>query len=362
MYIHLGLLIILILINLIPDRVLDRKKIILPFSFLVVLVYWSIRYDYGLDYWNYYDLFYSGRSSFDKGTTEYLFFNFMNIWDYYYQFIIVDSVLIVITLYHIVRKYVSPNYYWLFFFFLFAVPSFHFVLISAMRSSIAACILYWAYDLFYISKKRWLPYYVMVIFASLFHTSALAFLILPIIHFALSRMSGNMIFLIFILLDFIQVTDSSTIFSWIVSLSDLTESYNHYSDIVRGSNFNGLVFRSLVLFPSYYICKNFSTVRVNRASRGIFILAFFFLIIEMIGLDFQGRFTVYLYPFFIFALFCTVPQLSREQKLIALTPYFVYIIYNLFDYYQVLLMNINGVWSRGNYYYYHTIFDAPTLP
>lgn len=362
MKVHLTLLLILLLLNLIPDKIIDRKKIILPFSFLLVLVYWAIRYDYGLDYWNYYNLFYSGMDSYTKGTTELLFFRFINLFAHYYQFIIVHSLVVVVSLYYLVRKHVSSNYYWLFFFFLMAVPAFHFNLISAMRSTMAACILYWAYEFCYISKKRWFLYSALVITASLFHTSALAFLLLPLIHLALYKTKGWVIFSILLLFDILQMFYSNAIFNWVISFSDVTSSYETYSELLTGSNINGLIARSIVLLPTFYMCRCFDKNKSVYETRDIFILAFFYLLISMIGLNFQGRFSAYQFPYFIVALLFTCSQLGKKDRIIALAPYIIYILYSLNVYYQSLLINLYGVWSSGNMYFYHTIFDAPALP
>lgn len=362
MNVHITLLLILLLLNLIPDKIIDRKKIILPFSFLLVLVYWAIRYDYGLDYWNYYNLFYSEKTAFSKGTTEFLFFRFLNLFDYYYQFIIVHSLVVVISLFYLVRKHIPSNYYWLFFFFLMAVPGFHFNLISAMRSTMAACVLYWAYEFCYISKKRWLLYFALVIVASLFHTSALAFLILPLIHLTIYKTRGWIIFSILIFFDILQVFYGNAIFNWVISFSDVTSGYDSYSEIVKGSNVNGLVFRSIVLFPAFYMCRCFDKIKSDYEVRDLFILAFFYLLISMVGLNFQGRFTAYLFPYFIAALLFTCLQIGKKDRIIVLVPYIIYILYGLNVYYNSLILNLYGIWSEGNMYFYHTIFDAPSFP
>lgn len=57
MIVHFLLILILCGLNLIPVSLSFRKKYILPFSFLCIGLFMGLRYDYGLDYWNYYEAF-----------------------------------------------------------------------------------------------------------------------------------------------------------------------------------------------------------------------------------------------------------------------------------------------------------------
>jgi len=363
MVVHILLLIILLVINLLPEYWIDRKKYVLPFSFILILIYWSIRYDYGLDYWNYYNAFYSGVTENARGTRETWFYAFFGWFDYYYQAVIAESVIIAVTFFYFARKYVSTQFYWLFFLLLFSVPGLHFNLISAMRSTMAACVLYWAFDLCYISKRRWLLYIVLVLVASQFHTSALAFVVLPLVHYAFNKAHGMVVFLVLVLFDILQMFFANSIYNWIITLSVLTADYDNYSAVVQSANINGFIVRSAILYPTFFICNYYDKIRtVDTFYRQVFILAFFYLAVAMIGLNFQGRFTVYLFPFFMLALANTCNNVDKNKKWVILLPYFIILLLGFIGYYNALLDNINGHWSEGNPYYYHTIFEAPSLP
>ena len=92
MQVHLVLLAILVIINLFPDSFIDRKKYILPISFLLILVYWAIRYDYGLDYWNYYNSFYEGtEGKLSRGFGERAYYVFTGLFSKFYQVIVAQS-------------------------------------------------------------------------------------------------------------------------------------------------------------------------------------------------------------------------------------------------------------------------------
>lgn len=362
MRVHLALLFIILFLNLIPEKRINRKKYILPLSFLLILAYWALRYDYGLDYWNYYQGFTEGQTEKNWGFGERWFYMFANLFPYYYQFIIAHSLIVVVSLFHLVRKYIPTNCYWLFFFLLFCIPGLHYNLISAMRSTLAACILYWSFDWFYISRRRWLPFIASVFVATMFHTSAIVFLSLPFVHYSLDKINGRMIFALLVVADLLSMFYVNQLFEWAISQSSLTEGYDYYSETLQNFNFFGLLGKSVILFPTYYICTWYDKQKSDTIFRCVSILAFLGLFINMLGLNFQGRFTVYLYPFVIIAMALTCQYVKKNTRIIMLVPYSLSVIYFLVNYFNILLANITGRWAAGNPYFYHTIFDATSFP
>lgn len=360
MRVHLTLFVILLFLNLIPERLIDRKKYILPFSFLIVFVYWAIRFDYGLDYWNYLNGFYSGQSENRAGFGERYFYYLMHLFKYYYQWIIVHSAIVTISLYYLVRKHISPKTYWIFFVLLFVVPDFHFNLISAQRSTLAACVLYWGFELFYIRDKKWLPFIAMVFLAAMFHTSAILFLSIPLLYFLLSRVSGSAVFLILVVSTVLSLFITDNLYIFIVNSLQILMEYDYYSDIVGTRSFSAMLVTSVRLIPCWFICKQYR--KGDAVFDRISVLAFAYLIILFLYINFQGRFTVYLIPFFIIVLCKTVELSNKNERYIILLPFFLMLGYTLYMYYETLLDGINTQWSSGNMYFYHTIFEAPSLP
>lgn len=360
MIVHFTILALLLILNLIPENKINRKKYILPLSFFIVFIYWAIRYDYGLDYWNYYDTFYSDINENRAGFGEIWFYRIMRIFKHYYQWIIASSALIVITLYHLVIKYIPQRWYWLFFLLLFIVPDFHFNLISAQRSTMAACILLWAFDLFYIQRKRWLFYIGMVFIAAMFHTSALVFIIVPFFDLIIPKLSGRTIFIILVLSNVASLFSSTYIFEHVVRFFDIFNDYNYYFDVVGNRSLTSMLSGFLVLIPCWFICDNYK--RGNKVYDAAFTLALLYLIPDFLHVNFQGRYTVYLYIFFVIVLCTVLEQSNRQIRWFILIPYLFDISYGLYWYYWMLLSKINFEYSSGNMYYYHTIFEAPFLP
>lgn len=362
MEIHLGILAIVVLLNLIPDKFINRRKWILPISFLLILAYWALRYDYGLDYWDYLRSFYAGTEGKEsRGFGEPGYYIFANLFSSFYQVIIAQSIIVIGTLFYMVRKYVPTNCYWLFFILFLLVPRFHFVMISALRNSLAACVMFWAFDLCYINKKRWPLYIVFVFFAALFHTTALVFLVFPFIHYFFSRTRGMSVFTMLIIADILSLFVVNFLFNFIISQSELTETYANYDELIGESNLIGVIFKSVILIPAFFICKSYNKQKLNTPSRNLFVLSFFFLIIDLFGFNFGGRFTLYLYLFFIISLALTY-QNRKATRLVLLTPYLLYIVFGFYQYYQRLIEGLTNVYSEGNYLFYHTIFEASPLP
>lgn len=360
MQVHLLLLVALIIINLIPDKVIDRKKFILPLSFLLILVYWAIRYDYGLDYWDYYNAFYEGiEGKLSRGFGERAYYTLTSSFGRFYQVIVAQSVIVMVSLYHLVRKHIPSNCYWLFFLLFFLTPRFHFVLISALRNSFSVCILYWAFDYCYISKKRWAFFFLLVFIAMLFHTTAIAFIVFPFFHFIVSRFKGKEVFVWLIVLDVLSVFIVNEVFQYVISLSSFTETYDSYNDAVQNSSLFGAALKSIILIPAYYLCKTYDKQKRQDKGHKLFILAFFFLAIELFGINFGGRFTLYLFVFFIIALSITY-QYYKKRRLALLIPYLLFVLYSFYIYY--IRLSTELLFNEGNYLFYHTIFETSPLP
>lgn len=359
MLVHLSILVILLFLNIIPNQIIDRKKYILPFSFLLILVYWAIRYDYGLDYWNYYNLFYTGETVKRSVFGERWFYEFTYLFKSYYQVIIAESIIAIVSLFHLVHKYISPRMYWLFFLLLFIVPDFHFNIISTQRTTMAACILYWAFDFFYIRRRRWILYIGMVLIATMFHASALVLVLFPLIYLFFSKLSGKLIFLILVVSNIISIFYPDVIFQKIVSFP-IFQDYEGYVEVVSKRSLSFAFGNLLVLIPCWFMCAHYH--EGDSRYDNICILAFLYLILTFLYLNFQGRYTVYLFPFFIMALCFMLEKYDGRSRVLLLSPYLFFLIYLLNAFYVTLYDQMNFQYNSGNPYYYHTIFEAAVLP
>ena len=137
------------------------------------------------------------------------------------------------------------------------------------------------------------------------------------------------------------------------------ETYDSYNDVVQNSNLVGAVIKSIILFPAYFLCKAYDMQESQSRERKLFILAFFFLAIDLFGINIGGRFTLYVFVFFIIALSITYQYYKRE-KLVLFVPYFILVLYTFQNYYMRLSTEL--FYHEGNYLFYHSIFEASPLP
>ena len=346
-----------------------RTKFILPFCFIIITVFFALRYEYGNDYWHYYQRWASGRlvEGDNRGTGETLFYQFMQLFDHYYKFVIVHTIVFCSIMFYLVRRHIAPKYYALFFFLFMTMTTMSYNMMSAMRSTMAACVLWVAFDLFYIRKRRWVLFTGLVILSGYFHTSALLFLIVPLIDYGLRKIKPNILFALLCVGMVVNVMFSKQLYAFLLSFSSLmSDTYGGYLDIDKtgGASVFGMLNRSIMLFPYYFICMKKEQFNQEN-KREIWILAMFIITLICFGLDIDGRFSLVLYIFVIIALSNVIPTLNKSQRFFCLTPLVVYIFYNhIYLFYKMQLLyyytDLNNV--DGCFLYYTSIFNAPVLP
>lgn len=373
---YIVITIIAILLCLIPNNSKNRrKKWIMPLCFLLVTVFLAIRYNYGLDYPSYLELFSRGATSTSyRGDSEVLFYGMMHMFEHFYQFVIVYTVLIMGMLYLLVRNYCNEKYYALFFFMFMLMPAMCLNLMSAMRSSMAACVIWGAIYFFYLKRKRWLPYMIMVAFAGGFHLSAFVFLALPLLDLVANRVSGIGMFFFLVFCLVLSFIGTSFLYEWIFGTNTVFGGYAYtYKDLTQDNQRTifGVLNNSLILFPAYFICRN--KEKFEKRLKGLYVLTMTFLIIFLLNMDLQGRFTSYLCIFFVLSISMVVggflngdnfekrKVLAPKLKLIMLLPLVVMIVYNFYSF-VVSLSSSMYILEEGNPLIYQTIFDAPYLP
>lgn len=366
MFIQYSICIFIILLCWMTKDERKKRNLILPLSFLIITVFFAIRYNYGLDYWSYYNYYETGRTVEEadgatRGTGEAWFYAFMNFFPKFSYFIIAHTIIVFTTLYYVTKKRLSPQYYPLFFFLILTMSVLSFNWISALRSTLAAAILWIALDLFYIEKKRWIPFVGMVAIASFFHTSALLFLILPLLDFLLLKVKPIILFIVAVigLLSTLYFTES--IYELFLSRSDFFgETYEGHLGSVEGYSIFGLIHNSLLLFPFYFVITKKHLFEGSNLR--IYVLAVFIIIVRSFRLDFHGRMSAYLFIYVIFALAQVLPKLKKEEKLICMVPLLVWCFYGIYLFYMTMLVNEHTIYSEGNYLHYHTIFEPSMIP
>lgn len=361
MEIHLLLLFIIVAISFFgKDN--KRVKLVMFLSFLATFIYWAIRYDYGLDYWSYYSRYQSDVESYGSGTGDILFYKLLRIFPYFYQFIVFHSAIVILGLYYLVRKYLSTKYYWFFFLLLYTMSGMTFNMVSALRSTTAAVIIWVAIEFILnekYGKKTLVLYLSLIVLASFFHTSALFFIALPLLVYAINNVSGRSIFIVLIVADIIGALGVKDIYLFAWGLNSLFEGYNGaYIDSVGNASFFGFLHKSLWLIPAYAL-----TIVKDRVTsykmKCIFSISFLYFVLFFTGLNFQERFTTYIFIYVIIALVYAFDEIQPSLKKVSIYTILFLSLYSIYLFYQTMLDVTR--YDEGNYRVYKTIFDAPSL-
>ena len=375
---HIIVSFLAILLCLIKDINNRRKRFFMPLAFILVTFFFAIRYNYGLDYVAYQTMFEAGDTSTSwRDGQERLFYIIMNKFNHFYEFVIFFTILIMACLYLWIKKYCNEKYYSLFFLMFMLMEAMSYNMMSAMRSSMATCILWASLYFFYIRKKQWIPYLLLLFIGSGFHLSILSFCILPIVDMIIPKVKGNYLFCFFIMCFIISfLLGNERLFSFIVSSNSTLDTYSTYYEHMEENNISifGTINNALFLFPAFYICR--AKKRLIRSHKELFVLCTLFLTIYSLNLDVQNRFTSYIGIFFIIIISIVaggykfkdqsgmmreITFITNPERWVMLTP----LIFKIgFDYYKFYLLMSSPlyIFLEGNPLIYNTIFDAPHLP
>lgn len=361
MVVHILLTLILCIINILPLDNHIRKKWVLPLSFLAIGLFMGFRYDYGLDYWNYYDIFY-GTTREQSLQDEFSFYTFFYLFPKYYQYILVKSLLLAFILFYLVRKYVPEKYYWLFIFFFMMNSSLMFTMITAERTCVGAMVLWLGLEFFYFRKKNLVFLTFSILFASTFHTILLSMLIIPFADILLTRaFKKDRIFAILLILIITMVlgtTITSDLFEVLVNNLGSFEKYEHYSEGRFGNaNLIGMLYKGLLLLSVYQILKPVSNHGTKYVYSKFVILSLCYAFLYLIGIETDGRFGIIILPFFLIAMTERLQNMGKKRmaKFLLVFPFLFMTLMGLYTVYERMIME---PWLPGNYLVYQTIFDV----
>lgn len=165
-----------------PLQIKDGYKIKLILCFIILFIFGAFRYDFGLDYVMYEEIFRKIKTMHnfvqlptDRTEIGYRFLNYISP---SFQFIvIVSSALICISYYYLFSRYVSPKFGLLgIFLFYLCGNDTVFFMFSGIRNGIALSIFILSIPL--IEKRRLVKYICITILAGLIHQSA--FIVFPV--------------------------------------------------------------------------------------------------------------------------------------------------------------------------------------
>lgn len=362
---YLSVLFSILFLNILPFGDKKRTRIILPISFLILWVFLAFRYNYGVDYINYNHLFYA-PDTYDRSVeSEPLFWWVMGLFEYYYQFIIFQTTVICLTIFYFVRKYIAPQYYWLFFIIFMCHTGMMFTITTAMRSGFAALTFIWGTELFYIKQKKPLLFILTIVISCLFHNSSVLLMLFPLSDYIMKRMSQK-IWAIFVGIGFIiSITSISSYVETLLSMLSDSNSLSSYSNYI-GSKFGDSSFtialtHLFLAIPGFYLFKYINEDKsISIEYKRISYLTLMFMLLHVIGIDFQNRLTVIFGLFYIISI-TTLIKATKRDTIIRYAIFGLVIFSTIWSTY-VMFTILAIEQPEGSFWFYQTIFDAPQLP
>ncbi len=352
MVVHFALLLIILLLLGCKCKEGYRENIFLPISVILLGLYWMLMYDYGLDYWSYYQILnYDPHYGDEKG--EPFFWNLFYASPNYFLFVGFYAIVVSCSIYYLVKNNISPNYYAFFFLIYLLHPSLCLNMTYVFRSAMGSCIVWFALSRFYVWKVNYIYLYILFAIAALFHHSLALCFLLPIACYFLEKIPGPLIFASLIGALFLGVTQSMELFVSLIGGMDSFEEYAHYGEErIKDASFVMIASRALHLIPAYVILYYRGTNEYTKRLSGI---CMFYYMVYFMGFDMLGRLTMMLYVFVIICIVMMAENKGWIQKMLLLFPSFLFAAYRNVMFYLEMASSYEG--DPGNMLEYKSIFS-----
>lgn len=334
------------------------KKIFLAIGFIIIFIFYAIRFDYGNDLPSYREWFeiirdnpsmssvVNSKSGFEIG---YLVLNiiFSKIgFNFMLSFL---AATLLFGYYKAIIKIVPRKYYFLAMLILIFNPNLLLVQSSAIRQTIGIAIFF--LSIRFLFERKLIPYLLYCILAMQFHSSAV--ILIPF-YFLLTPKRISFIFsVILIIIYFILIFKGKEILresiQSILKLSNLKYMVYANSSISETKINSGLkaYFNIIILIMISWFGKNsegYSAIAIKGAIYASIVVTF------SMGFPLAGRLAMYFEPFYAMALPYSISK--AENKLLGITTGFLYSIYILLTY---GLFFFDPIWKDG-FMYYTTLF------
>lgn len=344
----------LLLINLTCTLIplLARNKLKgLKWSLFIFFVFLALRYNFGEDYMAYYEAF--QNMTFEDRNNSRIEIGYNILCTLFrpigfYSMIAFLSGLYCFALYSTLKRYISPQWFWLCIFCLISNGDLVFVGCSAIRQTAALSIILLSLPL--LEQKKLLWFLGFVALAMCFHRSSFVFAVLyPLINMKLNKplyvflIGLSAVLLMTVLQSYFNLLVNNTVDSYFEKYS---EGYGDSSGVITGS------IGALLIRLMFIVLFLYKMLRENNRIRLVFyVLAILCTVIFIIGSkSMLLRYTLY---FGYMMTFCFT-YLAEESKTNGK-------IYAVFSYALIVFWHINLALtfaSNSHWYEYHTIFSA----
>lgn len=263
-YIPLGILLALLCFFTRNDSRRSSQSFL--FAMIVTCLFAMFRYEFGPDYFNYHEIYegiqgadvdnYIGRGM----SVEKTFLHLLQFFPKFTYFIFFLTIFWFIGNTLFLKKYVPYQYFWIVILYFFSKPDFFLDSLVAMRTTLCAAIFLVA--VYFLTKKKRIVFAALVVFASLFHTSAIA--LLPLALLTTNRKSFlfndivlwglGVVALAAILIGHNFLIESLS--SFVMDNVDELQRYSERDVASVGQSINTLIFRVMSLCIMFYLAKS----------------------------------------------------------------------------------------------------------
>lgn len=345
-------------------------------TMIIAFIFAAIRYEFGPDWFNYYDLFqelqrFGIRGYFEnRGHSEPLFISYFSIFPSYTLFLAVNSLFWFGTYTVFFKKFVNNEYYWFVLLMLFFNINCILNNLVAMRQSLTSFLFLFAFILFEkngwtVKGKVW--FVLLLILCSLLHTSCLVLLPLAL----LSPRTKSVFFsnyYLFVILVLSLITIILDRYSLIAPLAEFLigniedlQRYESYLEVYQSSSTSLVALLKytisvvLELIPLFYLVHQGAREK-DPAQIMIYKLGIIIATVSCVfGQGLLARYMMILNPFFIAAIVraCSMSPKTTSNLLVLLCVIFSSV-YSFYHYLQADYC--------VSFLTYQTVFSAPFIP
>lgn len=292
----------------------------LKISFILVFLFLALRYDYGNDYIGYFNGFLRLQSLQDEdfyfkaNEVGWLYLN------YFYKYFFGDigfhlmlvnmAAFTCFVLYRLTTKHIPSKYYTFGVALLLLEPNNILVLSSAMRQSMAVAILLLSMD--YLLHRKYMHYIVGILLASLFHTSAVVFILLILLNIVNWRIQIPYVLLVFLVLFFLLNNLTGTFDLINILLESQESEYLSYTKEGFEKKTYGFGFAlSVFLYATVLIVNRriHENIEQNTVIK-LVLVALLFLILGL-SVEMANRLNYYLIPLTVSAYAITLVNIGK---------------------------------------------------
>ena len=328
---------LLVLLCMIPQ--LNRKYPFYIFGFIILLLFMSLRYNYGNDYKSYENMHYFTNNGYIiSGESDYLFSKLMMLIKNFDLFILVISVFYLLVIFTLIKNNLSTKQYWFAIIILLSNPYLFLIHLSSLRQTLAICFFIIAVV---FAKKRKISMYILcVLLASGMHSSAIILLPLYFILNEKKFKSKWIIFTYILIFTLLFTPFFNVILNF--SLDYLPKNYIYY---INQGNQNSIRATLISSFFLFLISFNLKKMNINEVIYAKLSLLSAFLSVLSIKISMLTRVGMY---FDIF-LIITLPQIFMkiENKIYRLSLLMLLFFILLLRYYSFFS---NPTWASFRSY------------